>query len=222
MSNPGTHPIIADCLACFDNSWSDGTDWSTVRFVVLDSETTGTDPRKDDLVSIGAVAAEAGEIIVEDSFETMLKVAYNSSSATVHGITREQAESGMDEPEALKALRDGIIVGHHIGFDITLLNIACRRHFDIDLRNRFLDTMDLALRLEKDGAFTDRKPIRSFSLDALCALFNVIPHGRHTAPGDAFITAQIFLRLLRIARRCGRTTLGAVSERFHPEEEPAP
>ena len=154
----------------------------------------------------------------------MLKVAYNSSSVTVHGITREQAESGMRESEALKALlvylRDGVIVGHHIGFDITLLNIACRRHFDIDLRNRFLDTMDLTLLLEKDGAFTDREPIRGFSLDALCALFDVIPHGRHTAPGDAFITAQIFLRLLRIGRRCGRTTLGAVSERFHPEEEP--
>jgi DNA polymerase III subunit epsilon len=226
MSSPGKNPFIADYLACFDNSWSDETDWSTVRFVVLDSETTGTDPHKDRLVSIGAVAVQAGEIIVEDSFEAMLKVAYNSSSVTVHGITREQAESGMDEPEALKALlgylRDGVIVGHHIGFDITMLNTACRRHSDIDLKNRFLDTMDLTLHLEKDGAFTDREPIRGFSLDALCALFDVVPHDRHTAPGDAFITAQIFLRLLRIARRCGQTTLGAISERFHPEEGPAP
>jgi len=126
MSNPQAHPFIADYLACFDDSWSDTTACSTVRFVALDSETTGTDPRSDRLVSIGAVAVQAGEIVVEDSFETMLKVAYNSSAVTVHGITREQAESGMDEPEALKALlvylRDGVIVGHHIGFDITLLN----------------------------------------------------------------------------------------------------
>ena len=60
--------------------------------------------------------------------------------------------------------------------------------------------MDLTLHLERDGAFAGRPPIRRFTLDALCELFGVIPHDRHTATGDAFITAQVFLRLLRLAR----------------------
>jgi DNA polymerase-3 subunit epsilon len=46
-----------------------------------------------------------------------------------------------------------------------------------------------------------------FSLDDLCEMFGVVPHDRHTAGGDAFITAQIFLRLLRAAKAVGRLTL---------------
>ena len=61
--------------------------------------------------------------------------------------------------------------------------------------------MDLTLPLERDGAFAGRPAIRHFTLDALCELFGVIPHDRHTAGGDAFITAQVFLRLLRLATR---------------------
>ncbi len=79
---------------------------------------------------------------------------------TIHGITFDEARAGLDEPEALELfleyLRDGVIVGHHIGHDIKMLNAACERHFGFALRNRFLDTMDFTLHLERDGAFRDR------------------------------------------------------------------
>ena len=78
--------------------------------------------------------------------------------------------------------------------------------------------MDLTLHLERAGAFAGRPPIRRFTLDALCELFGVIPHDRHTASGDAYITAQVFLRLLRLAARTGRGTLAGVSEAFEVDE----
>ena len=65
-----------------------------------------------------------------------------------------------------------------------------------------LDTMRIALALEERGAFEGRE-IRGFDLDNLGALFDVEPHDRHTASGDAFITAQIFIRLERMARKAG-------------------
>ncbi len=74
--------------------------------------------------------------------------------------------------------------------------------------------MDLTLHLEQDGAFAARPPIRHFSLDALCEMFDVIPHDRHTASGDAFITAQVLLRLLKLASRYGRMTLSRIGEEF--------
>lgn len=86
------------------------------------------------------------------------------------------------------------------------------------MSNRCLDTMALTLHLEKDGAFSDRPPIRQFTLDALCEMFGVIPHGRHTASGDAFMTAEVFLRLRRLALRFGREKLGRICEPF---EDPA-
>lgn len=201
-------------------SWPPETPIEQVRFVVLDSETTGLDPRKDRIVTIGAIAVVNHEILIEDSFEALLKVEYNSSAVTVHGVTREESRAGLDEPVALKQfleyLGDGVIVGHHIGHDVKTFNAGYQRHFGFRLENPSLDTMDLTLHLERDGAFAGRDPIQDFSLDALCALFNIIPHDRHTAPGDAYITALVFQRLLRLAAKYQRTTLSRLLEPFAP------
>ena len=208
-------------FARLEKSWSDETPVSEVRFVVLDSETTGLDPRRDRLITIGAVAVEDGEIRLEDSFEVMLKLDYNRASVTVHGITRDEASEGMNEREALERfldyLRDGVIVGHHIGHDIQALNVGYERHFSMQLKNRALDTMDLALHLNDAGAFADRPMAQGFTLDALCEMFGILPHDRHTAGGDAFLTAQVFLRLLRAARKVGRTSVGAISITYPAE-----
>ena len=205
----------------FAATWSDDTPMDRVRFVVLDSETTGLNPRTDRIISIGAVAVQHGEIVLEDSFEALLQITGNTSAVTVHGITRDESSQGIGEREALGRfldyVRDGVIVGHHIGHDITALNVGYERHWGIELLNRSLDTMDLTLHLERSDAFAGRERIREFTLDSLCELFGVIPHDRHTAGGDAFITAQVFLRLLRLASRHGREQLVALCEPFAVE-----
>ena len=78
-------------LAAFENTWADDTPAAQVRFVVLDTETTGLDPRRDKIITIGALAVRDGEILLDDAFEVLLKIAYNNSSVTVHGITRDEA-----------------------------------------------------------------------------------------------------------------------------------
>lgn len=212
---------IAEYLKQFPGRWTDETPIEQVRFVLLDSETTGLDPRRDRLITIGAVGVIDGEIILEDSFDVLLKVSHNTSAVTVHGVTRDESMAGIEEEDALEQLAaylgDGVIVGHHIGHDIATLNVAYDRHFGMELQNRSLDTMDLTLHLERDGAFRGRERIANFSLDSLCDLFDVIPHDRHTAPGDAFLTARVFLRLLRLAQRHGRNTLGKLAEAFVPD-----
>ena len=205
----------------FETTWHDTTPIDEVRFVVLDLETTGLNPRTDRIITIGAVAVRGHEILLEDSFDALLKVEQNTSAVAVHGITRDETLGGLDEPTALAAmldyLADGVIVGHHIDHDIGTLDAGYERGWGARLRNRSLDTMDLTLQLERDGAFAGRPPIRRFTLDALCDLFEIIPHDRHTASGDAFLTAQVFLRLLKLAARHGRTTLARLSESFVEE-----
>ena len=223
--SPVTLPaFIARYRACFEDTWTGDTSIDAVRFVVLDSETTGLNPRVDRLITIGAVAVRNSEILVEDSFDALIKVDGNTEAVTVHGVTRDQSVRGVDEAVALERfldyLKDGVIVGHHIGHDIDTIDAALERHWGVRLMNRSLDTMDLTLHLERDGAFAGRPPIRQFTLDGLCAMFGVIPHDRHTASGDAFITAQVFLRLERLAARFGRGTLGRISEPFEVEATP--
>jgi len=202
----------------FDTTWSDQSPIDGVRFVVLDCETTGLNPAVDRIVTIGAVAVVGGEIVIGDSFDALLKISENSGATTVHGVTREESLRGVDEPEALEQfldyLKDGVIVGHHIGHDVAMLDAGCERHWGFRLLNRCMDTMYLALHLQKAGAFPSRPPKRSFTLDALCDMFGVIPHERHTATGDAFLTAEVFLRLRALARRYGRDRLGPLCEPF--------
>ncbi len=86
----------------YANTWTPEAPVETVRFVVLDTETTGTDPRRDKIITIGALAVCGGEILLEESFEVMLRLAYNNSSVTVHGITFDEARGGMEESVALE------------------------------------------------------------------------------------------------------------------------
>jgi DNA polymerase III subunit epsilon len=202
----------------FANTWSDDALVDDVRFVALDCETTGLNPRVDRIITIGTVAIYGNEILLGDSFEALLKVGANTGAVTVHGVTRDESRHGTEEVQALGAflehLKDGVIVGHHIGHDIASLNAAYERHWGFSLMNRSVDAMSLTLHLERSGAFPGRPPIQDFSLDALCEMFGIIPHGRHTAGGDAFLTAQIFLRLLPLARRFGRNSLAALCEPY--------
>ena len=215
-------PFLEPYQACFTHTWRDDEPIDRVRFVVLDSETTGLNPAVDRLITIGAVAVQGNEIVLDDSFSALLQVERNTEAVTVHGVTRDEARKGLTEPEAIERfldyLRDGVIVGHHIGHDIATFDAALGRHWGVKLLNRSLDTMDLTLHLERDGAFAGRPPIRRFTLDSLCTMFGVIPHDRHTATGDAFITAPVFLRLLRLASRCKRDTLAGVAEIFEVQQ----
>ena len=220
--SPVTAPVFVERYRQhFAATWPDETPIERVRFVVLDLETTGFDPVTDAIVTIGAVAVVDGEIRLDDACAALVKVTHNTPAVAVHGVTRDQSRAGLDEPVALERLldylKDGVIVGHHIGHDVAALNAACGRRWGLALLNRSLDTMDLTLHLERAGAFAGRPPIRRFTLDALCGIFDIVPHDRHTASGDAFITAQIFLRLLRLAARFERQTLARICEPYPVE-----
>jgi DNA polymerase III subunit epsilon len=191
--------------------------WEHLRFVAIDTETTGLDVQRDRLVSIGAVALEDHQIDVGDTLEVLLPVSHNTATVTLHGVTREAARrDGIPEAVAIAGLLDylgdAIVVGHHVGHDIAMLNAACARHCDgLVLQNDAVDTRDLALRLAAAGFLPEAGDQPSHTLDDLCRIFAITPHDRHTASGDAFLTAQIFLRLLRRAQRAGWLTIGALS-----------
>ena len=203
----------------FASTWNDDSPWGQVRFVVLDSETTGFSPVLDRILTIGAVVVQDGEIRLDDSFDALLRVTGDVGPVDVHGVTPDRSRRGYDEREALENflgyLRDGVIVGHHIGHDVSMLDAGLERAgSDVRLLNRTLDTADLTLFLNQDGAFPGVKLPGHLSLDTLADLFGVIPHDRHTASGDAFITALVFLRLLKLAARQGRTSLGSICQEF--------
>lgn len=184
-------------------------------FVVFDTETTGLNSKTDKVLSIGAVKVQGLQVLVQDTFETLVRqdVQAGNKSAEVHGILPGQVQTGLPEQEALKAFLkfagSAILVGHHVRFDVEMLNQMARRQSINDkLRNYTLDTAQLAIRLERRHSSPDTFSSSDYSLDALVQKYNLPTEDRHTATGDAFTTAILLLKLLALAKKRGITTIG--------------
>ena len=165
------------------------------RVVVLDSETTGLNPAKDKILSIGAVALHETIISVKDQFSVLVKQDFNSAeSVLIHGIVKNSSHDYLTEAEAIQQLLEFLgsakIIGHHIQFDIHMINLVLKKLNLPNLKNKVEDTSDLYAKFK--GV---HHPIQK-SLDDLCTEFNIPKKDRHTALGDAFLTAQVYQRLL--------------------------
>ncbi len=184
-----------------------------VRFVVLDTEATGLDPRNDVLLSIGAVAIVQGAICVEDSFEAVIRTNQEVARDTVHihGILPSESAEGVREEVILEAflkyLDDSVFVAHNARFDRSILGESLERLWGFRIQNQILDTMVLARRLGGSVVSDDFYRAGDFSLDALAAEHRIDPVARHTAWGDALITAKLLLVLLQRAKGRGIATL---------------
>jgi DNA polymerase-3 subunit epsilon len=187
------------------------TPLADLRFVVLDAETSGLDPTKDHLLSIGLVPIRHGrlEIGARRTWLVQQTDTPNNEAVKIHGISPAESARATPEVEVLTELlgelSGTILVGHHIGFDAAIIGTACQRHFGQKLRNRLLDTSLLAMRhidaFHRTGYANQRPP----SLDEVCQHAGLPVLGRHTASGDAFTIGQLFLWLCsRLRVRRGR------------------
>src|ERR1044071_3977666 len=128
-------PPIEAYKQAFATTWIDESPVAQIRFVVLDSETTGFSPVLDRILTIGAVAVQDGEIRLDYSFDALLRVTGNVGPVDVHGVTPGRRGRGLEEAEALERfldyLRDGVIVGHHIGHAVSMLDAGYQRFTDV-------------------------------------------------------------------------------------------
>ncbi|MEO1259247.1 MAG: 3'-5' exonuclease [Bacteroidota bacterium] len=183
------------------------------RFIVLDTETTGLDPKKDHILSVAAIEVRGTDFSVKNRLECYVEQPeyQPGESIAVHGILPHQSAGGISEKAMLQQLlelvKDAIIVGHHIGFDIAILNESMQREMGGPLKNKTLDTSTLARRIE-DPFKMKQVRRKNYSLDNLCKKYDIEMGERHTAAGDVFITALLFLKLLGQLERKKVRTLG--------------
>lgn len=182
-----------------------GTPLSDLAFVVFDTETTGLDTRRDEIVQIGAVRVFNGRVVRGESFETLVDPGrpIPRESSRIHGITDEMVAGAPDVHAALRDFhgfaRDAVLVAHNAPFDLSFL----KRHeaaLGLVFDNPVLDTVLLS------AAVFGTTEIHT--LDAIADRLNVRIEGatRHTAAGDARVTAEILLRLVGILETRGIRT----------------
>lgn len=171
---------------------------SDTRFVVFDTETTGFDRDKDRILSIGAVTLKNNTIAVNSNFEVFLNQdVFKPETVKIHGILKKGSLKKISELEAIQLfldyIKDAVLVGHHIRFDYSMINSMLLRNGLGKLKNKFIDT---AVLYKKSKHIIYHENLKNYSLDELARELNVPVVDRHTASGDALITAIVFLKIL--------------------------
>ena len=174
-------------------------DLNKIRFVVLDTETTGFDYENDRILCIGALTLQEKKIQVANVLDVYLKQEhYNKETAKVHGILKEGKNRRITEFEALEVflgyIGNAVLIAHHAKFDITMIDYALKRNGLPKLKNKVLDTSILYKKTLLNSPFVLRKD--NYSLDELADKFDISKKDRHTALGDAYITALLFLKII--------------------------
>ncbi|HIQ31494.1 MAG TPA: 3'-5' exonuclease [Aquifex aeolicus] len=160
-----------------------------VSFIVFDTETTGLDPRKDELISIGALKVERFQIRLSSAFHRFIRPSdLKRSSVEVHGITPEDlAERGEDEREVISSfleyVKGSVLVGFNVEFDRKMVSKYTLRHFGIPLLNYRVDVFFLGKRRWREGK----------GLKDMAKELGIYAGGIHSALDDAYITALLFL-----------------------------
>jgi len=168
-------------------------------FVVLDTETTGFSFEEDRILSIGAVKIKKEIISVQDVFDIYLEQEkFNKETVHVHGLLKNGPRDCISEISAmqkfLEYVGNAIIVAHHAGFDMGMLNTALERHGLPKLKNTVLDTGVIYKKTLIKSYLV--QPKSNYSLDELAEKFSISRKDRHTALGDAYITAVAFLKII--------------------------
>jgi CBS domain-containing protein len=185
--------------------------------VVLDTETTGLDPAKANLIEIGAVRLRAGKIDEAGGYRRLVRPPQPVpvQSTAIHGIDDAALADAPPFSSVRRELEtylgDALLIGHSIGFDLAILANEFRRAGSTFAKPRALCTRMLAEVAQRN--------LPGYSLEQVAAWLGIAPQERHSAVGDALTTAKVFTALVPKLRDRGIRTLAeaelAVSRLTH-------
>jgi DNA polymerase-3 subunit epsilon len=181
-----------------------------LTYTVFDTETTGLQPSQgDEIIQIGATRIVNGKLLRQESFEQLVDPRYPLSpeSIPIHGITPAMLVGQPTIDKVLPAFHafaeDTVLIAHNAAFDMRFLQMkeeATGLRFDQPV----LDTLLLSAVIHPSQ--------ESHRLEAIADRLNLTIIGRHTALGDAIVTAEVFLKLIPLLAEKGIRTLREARE----------
>lgn len=182
-----------------------------LRLLAVDLETTGLDPQRDEILSIGMVPVDGLSIALSGARHMVVRGARSvGQSAVVHGLTDDTVAEGMALADALEtvlaALGRRVLLAHHAAIERDFLSAACQRVFGGALPCVSVDTMALEHRL-LDPGWGHEPPPGSLRLDAARQHHGLPRYRPHDALTDALACAELYLAQASALARGGRLTL---------------
>jgi DNA polymerase-3 subunit epsilon len=179
-------------------------------YTVFDTETTGLNPSQgDEIIQIGATRIVNGKLLRQDAFEQLIDPGRSipAASIPIHGITpamvQGQPRIGQVLPTFHAYASDTVLVAHNAAFDMKFLQLK-ERSTGLRFDQPVLDTLLLSAVIHPHQD--------SHHLEAIAQRMNITVLGRHTALGDALVTAEVFLRMIPLLAEMSILTLGQARE----------
>ncbi|NIC04251.1 3'-5' exonuclease [Billgrantia bachuensis] len=179
-----------------------------LEIVAFDTETTGLELRRgDSVISIGACRIVNARLLADDVFDTRVDPGkpIPPASTAIHGIADADVAGAPPLPVILPRFRDyigdAVILAHNAAFDLLALQPTGS---GTSLEMPVLDTLLLSRALDES--------LDGHDLDTLAERYDLSfpPGTRHTALGDARVTAELWLALLPRLEARGIETLEQV------------
>jgi DNA polymerase-3 subunit epsilon len=179
-------------------------------YTVFDTETTGLQPSAgDQILQIGATRIVAGKLRREDAFEQLVNPQRDIPAVgiAIHGIEPSMVVDAPTIDAVLPSFaayaHDTVLVAHNAAFDMRFLELQ-REPTGVAFDQPVLDTLLLSAVVHPAQ--------ESHRLEAIAERLGVPVLGRHTALGDAMVTAEVFLKLVPLLGERGIHTLGQALE----------
>ncbi len=176
-----------------------------LSYTVFDTETTGLEPSAgDEIIQIGAVRIVNGRLLQHEGYEQLIdpRRPLPPAATAIHGITGEMlvGAPGIEQvlPGFHQFAEDTVLVAHNAAFDMRFLQLK-EAVTGVRFSQPVLDTLLLSSVIHPNQ--------ESHKLEAIAERFGVSLVGRHTALGDAIVTAEIFLKMIPLLNAMGIITL---------------
>jgi len=207
-ASPGSRPEYYDFDLFAQPGQSHALDDRPLRdlsYTVFDTETTGLEPSAgDEIISIGAVRIVNQRVLAGEAYEQLVdpQRPIGKAAVEVHGITAEmlagQPTIGRVLPAFHRYCEETVLVGHNVAFDMRFLQMK-EDATGVRFTQPVLDTLLLSAVLHAD--------LESHKLEAIAQRLGIAVIGRHTALGDAIVTAEVFVRMIPLLAERGIVTL---------------
>jgi DNA polymerase-3 subunit epsilon len=173
--------------------------------VSIDCETTGLNPRKDDIVTIAAIKIRGARILTSERFQATLRpeARMRPDAIKIHRLREADVAEGRAMrdviPDFLRFIGGRPLVGYYLDFDVTMLNKHVRRFLGVELPNQRIETS--ALYYERK--YGDAPPGTQVDLSFASLLDDLkLPIlDQHDAYSDALMTAMIYVALRDLKQR---------------------
>ena len=183
----------------------DNTPLSQLTYTVFDTETTGLDPSAgDEIISIGAVRIFNSRMLRKEIFDQLVNPQrkLSASSIDIHGIQPEAlaGQPTIDTvlPRFHRFAEETVLVAHNAAFDMRFLEIK-QAVSGVTFDQPVLDTLLLSAAVHPNH--------QRHSLDEVAERLGILVIDRHTALGDARVTAAVLLKLIPLLEALGIRTL---------------